>query len=293
MTGSPIYLAARPHPALVVMLAELAALFVGGYLVAVVYWVVLTKERFPRWREFAWGVTARQNLWFVVWAYVLIFCAAAAEGDLLAAINAHPATATILVALASPALVSLGKVLWTKAGSSINQAVRLKAVAGAHAGGACLDLVVDNCTDHNVYNVCVREIAGSPGHLAQLPPPLVALLTTRGIGVVPTDGLRFCLGPVARYASPADSIMIVASWLDRSPQTSAGAEREQKPDDCVSVIDLYASALQVTPAVVPGQGVIPVIPPVSPAIAVALTAGGGPAPALPTGANNGIHPPTP
>lgn len=272
MTEVLIYLAASPPPALAVTLAELAGIFVGSYLVAVVYWIVLTKERFPHWREFAWGVTARQNFWFVVWAYVLVFCVTVAGGNLLAAINAHPATATILVALASPALVSLGKILWTKAGSSINQAVRLKAVAGAHAGGACLDLVIDNCTGHNVYNVCVREIAGSLGHLAQLPPPLVALLTARGIGVVPTDGLRFCLGPVARYASPADSIMIVASWLDRSPRTSTGTEREQKPDDCVSVIDLHASALQVTSAVVSGQGVIP---PVSPAIAIAPTTGGG------------------
>jgi hypothetical protein len=154
----------------------------------------------------------------------------------------------------SPALVGLGKVLWTKAGSSISQAVRLRVVVGEHEGNPCLDLVIDNCTGHNVYNLSIKEIPNSPGQLSQLPDPLVTLLTAQGIGVVPPDGLCYCLGPVSRYASPVGAIMVVASWLNRSPLTESGSKREQKPEDFVSVIDLYAVARQGSPGAVLGQG---------------------------------------
>lgn len=296
---------------LLISLGELAALVVGPYLLAyllgVVYWVALTKERLPRRREFAWGVTSWGNFGFVACCYVLLIGVVSVAPRLLAYVTAHPASAGVIATFSLPVLVPLGKVLWEKAGSSLNQAVRLLVATGEHehehgdGDGPCLDLLVENSMGHTVYDVRVAEIAGSPGPLAQVPPSLVALLTARGIGAVPTAGLRLCLGAASRYvnAPPADPIMpitVATSWLDRPLLTREGTVREQKPDYCMSVIDLHTAALEASPAIAARDGgaeaPLPVAIPAALAVPVSVAAPVDELVPVASG-GNGTRPPTP
>lgn len=66
--------------------------------------------------------------------------------------------------------------------------------------------------------------------------------------------------------------------------TKDGAEREQKPDDCVSVIDLYTAALQACPDIARGNAAAAL--PAFAAVSVSLAAR-DPKRATPVG--NGTH----